>query len=648
MAQVPKTSLKQFKDGPPPVKAADLNQNNEVLRTAINDIDNRVGAVELPGSVTTAKLADGAVTTPKLGDGAVTTAKLGAGAVATDKLTDAAVTAAKLAPLSVATTHVQDAAITADKLAPASVTATKLDANAVTSSSLADGSVTTNKLADLGTTTAKLGNDSVTTTKIANGAVTGDKIATGGVVTDNLADRSVTAGKLAVGAVTPASLDVYTKPETDTAIADALAGGLPPEVVEQITGAISQDVADLKIEVDGIETDVANLKEADIDIRADITALQSAVPPDASTTQKGIVQLDNTYTSNSVTTAPTSRALTTAFNAATTGIYKERGNVPADWNTATSSGSYTVNLASWTGYSNYPANAYSYGKLSVSAGAGARVQVYYTHDNPSRTFWRVGFNDTDWRPWTQIVRTGPNAFTDDSIVFTTPVPMIMKRPGIKTWVMHASDNGRVYISPSNTPDATDWNFGNGLWIEEGNVGWQGGDLNSLKQSVVDGKSAVAGAINGKGGSASGSNTFAELATAITNIPTAKVSDGTITVPSQIYPDAGSGSVALPATATVSYTISAGFPISKLFVSLGGASYVLSSGWTNTSMPNAEFFVTPGGSRSISYYNTQGNGGSFTVSLNGSNTITIVMTTNYVNTSSNRYYALNNIKWWAIG
>ncbi|MGG4218820.1 phage tail protein [Paenibacillus jamilae] len=262
--------------------------------------------------------------------------------------------------------------------------------------------------------------------------------------------------------------------------------------------------------------------------------------PDASTTQKGIVQLDNTYTSNSVTTAPTSRALTTAFNAATTGIYKERGNVPADWNTATSSGSYTVSLASWTGYSNYPANSYSYGKLSVFAGAGARVQVYYTHDNPSRTFWRVGFNDTDWRAWTQIVRTGQNAFTDDSIVFTTPVPLILKRPGIKSWVMHMSDNGRVYISPSNTPDATDWNFGNGLWIEEGNVGWQGGDLNSLKQSASDVKTNVANAITGKGGTANSGMTGAQLAAAITNLPVKRWAKGTFNGQSATSPSTTTG------------------------------------------------------------------------------------------------------------
>ncbi|KAF6628766.1 phage tail protein [Paenibacillus sp. EKM208P] len=48
----------------------------------------------------------------------------------------------------------------------------------------------------------------------------------------------------------------------------------------------------------------------------------------------------------------------------------------------------------------------------------------------------------------------------------------------------------------------------------------------LKQSVVDGKGAVAGAINGKGGSASASNSFAELAAAITGLPVKRWARGT--------------------------------------------------------------------------------------------------------------------------
>ncbi|WP_134903466.1 pyocin knob domain-containing protein [Paenibacillus polymyxa] len=51
-------------------------------------------------------------------------------------------------------------------------------------------------------------------------------------------------------------------------------------------------------------------------------------------------------------------------------------------------------------------------------------------------------------------------------------------------------------------------------------------INDLKQSVVDGKGVVAGAINGKGGNVSASNTHAELAAAITGLPVKRFASGT--------------------------------------------------------------------------------------------------------------------------
>ncbi|MEK4428443.1 phage tail protein [Paenibacillus sp. FSL M7-0802] len=52
------------------------------------------------------------------------------------------------------------------------------------------------------------------------------------------------------------------------------------------------------------------------------------------------------------------------------------------------------------------------------------------------------------------------------------------------------------------------------------------EISNLKQSVVDGKGVVAGAINGKGGNVSASNTHAELAAAITNLPVKRWATGT--------------------------------------------------------------------------------------------------------------------------
>ncbi|WP_328802038.1 hypothetical protein T3H97_06410 [Paenibacillus sp. LX16] len=52
------------------------------------------------------------------------------------------------------------------------------------------------------------------------------------------------------------------------------------------------------------------------------------------------------------------------------------------------------------------------------------------------------------------------------------------------------------------------------------------EISNLKQSVVNGKGVVAGAINGKGGNVTASNTFPELAAAITNLPVKRFASGT--------------------------------------------------------------------------------------------------------------------------
>lgn len=702
MAQVPKTSLKQFKDGPPPVKAADLNQNNEVLRVAINDIDDRVGAVELPGSVNTAKLADGAVTTPKIADGAVSTVKLGAGAVATDRLADAAVTAAKLGPLSVGTTHLQDLAVTSAKIAATAITSDKLEANAVTSSSLADGSVTTNKLSDLGTTTPKLGNDSVTTTKIANGAVTGDKIGTGEVGTTHLADKSVTAGKLADGAVTAAGLNVYTKPETEDIVANALAGGLTPEMVDDIANAISQDINDLKAEVSDNTEDIAELK--------------TAIPPDASTTVKGIVRLESSYSSPSSTTAPNSKALYELYNIS---LIEKGKPFTNDFNIMLGQGVWRIDVVSFNPAADHsPPGAYSKGILfvsSVNVTAGLTLTQRYV-DDTGGIYNRVRTTTAAWTTWVEI---GKSWRTERAIElgssFTTAGSTFIDFHSsgtvndydsriIATDGTSATGNGNLTLQAANialygkvVTDGQVWvakksafgdNSGLSLpigdsdtgfnWVSDGYVEFYSNAIvpvvlkdgqfmfkntagiyevlstaiNDLKQSANDVKVNVANAIVGKGGTANSGMTGAQLATAISALPSLKMSEGTISVPSVILPNVGQ-TADLPATATVSYNVPAGFPIDKLFVKLSGLTYAYSNGWTNAGMPNGEAFVTVSSGRTLTTRNDNGYGGSFSFTLNSSNMLTITMTTNFISGSRERYYtlaanSLNSIYWWAIG
>jgi hypothetical protein len=267
--------------------------------------------------------------------------------------------------------------------------------------------------------------------------------------------------------------------------------------------------------------------------------------PDASTTQKGIVQLSNDRTSTSITTVPTSQALSTAYNDLFTGSYRSRGNVPANWNSAKLEGSYTVSLGDWTGYLNYPANSYSYGKLLVLGGAGAIVQMYFTHDNPGRIYERICFNDTDWRPWTELLLTNGGDLqrilsvrlgdlgkvagnTQDLAAFKSGTSNLTGLFIRQVRVSNGSDWTSTATDLVRRTDATDQAVlrfqGDDILFKNADSSWT--SLRDLKQSVVNGKGVVAGAINGKGGNVTASNTFPELAAAITNLPVKRFASGT--------------------------------------------------------------------------------------------------------------------------
>ncbi len=151
------------------------------LEARIADLEARADALEAPGSVTTARIADGAVITIKLADDSVTTAKI----------LDGTITAVDLADGSVITAKIANGAVTTSKIAD----------QAVTTAKLADGAVLTIKLADGAVTSAKILNGAVTTVDLANNAITDVKIADGAVTTTKIADGAVTAVKLAAGAI---------------------------------------------------------------------------------------------------------------------------------------------------------------------------------------------------------------------------------------------------------------------------------------------------------------------------------------------------------------------------------------------------------------------------------------------------------------
>ncbi|MHB0881675.1 tail fiber protein [Paenibacillus sp. SEL1] len=248
--------------------------------------------------------------------------------------------------------------------------------------------------------------------------------------------------------------------------------------------------------------------------------------PDASTTQKGVVQLTNSTNSTSEVLAPTAKALKTTYDLANN-AYRDRGNAPLNCNDAILSGNYNVALSSWTGYSNYPAGAYGYGKLVVDYNGGACVHTYYTHDNPGRIFTRISFNGADWREWTEIFTTTGGVIPRDVTISGTEKALVIKNTGAPHGIrFQAGADGFFYLQKADM--STGQTKGNLIWVgPDGNLVWPGGDLNSLKQSVVDGKGVIAGAINGKGGNVSASNTFPELAAAITNLPVKRWATGTL-------------------------------------------------------------------------------------------------------------------------
>ncbi|MGW8956605.1 tail fiber protein [Paenibacillus sp. NPDC055715] len=284
--------------------------------------------------------------------------------------------------------------------------------------------------------------------------------------------------------------------------------------------------------------------------------------PDASTTQKGIVQLTNSTNSTSETLAPNAKALKTTYDLANS-AYRHRGNAPNDWNTAILSGNYAVSIANWTGYSNYPAGSYTYGKLVVHGDYGLRIQTYHTHDNPGRVYTRVSFNDTDWRAWTEVITSNTTSnwqkhkLTTDvgsnQIISSTDLNNLLKNgeyvgenltncplgTAFGAWAyveVMALDPGGGYVIQKLYNLHGEYS----LYIRTRRNNTWGPWSQDLFTSVVNGKGAIAGVINGKGGNASGSNTFAELAAAITNLPVKRFASGTFNGQSATAPNFSSG------------------------------------------------------------------------------------------------------------
>ncbi|MFK4304373.1 hypothetical protein ABH892_004513 [Paenibacillus sp. RC254] len=354
-----------------------------------------------------------------------------------------------------------------------------------------------------------------------------------------------------------------------------------PLIESNMTADVPRDMNALAEAVDAKVGVAGGLAVLGADGKVPADQLNVKDPVDASLTQKGIVQLTNATNSTSETLAPTAKALKTTYDLAAS-AYRHRGNAPNDWNTAILSGNYAVAVANWAGYSNYPAGSYTYGKLVVHGDYGLRVQIYYTHDNPGRVYTRVSFNDTDWRAWTEEITSNTasnwqkHKLTGDGGINTqlsagTDLNNVIKNgfytgegllncpigSALGNWayieVMALSTDGAHVIQKlySLFGDAT-------FYMRTRKSGTWGPWSQDLFTSVVDGKGAVAGAINGKGGSANASNSFAELAAAVTNLPVKRFASGTFNGQSA---QATSNAVGVEMTVSVSLP----FTVTRVFI-----------------------------------------------------------------------------------
>lgn len=265
--------------------------------------------------------------------------------------------------------------------------------------------------------------------------------------------------------------------------------------------------------------------------------------PDASLTKKGIVQLSSATNSTSETLAATPKAVKTVYDYAYD-AYRYRGPLNGSIDDATTPGFYnvfpsdTLNSPSGTG-----------GDLSVEFFSNTVVQKFITYGFPTTKLYVRSKYQGTWTPWTELFSTRGGTITGDTTITNT-----LRVTGLTTVENNLHVTGQVWAGRKTQYGATspltlpigdsDTGF---HWNADGNVYFYSnnqipaqllnGDfiflntsgsyeslrqaianlvqgVNEAKQSGVDFKNKVAGAINSKGGSASAGMTGDQLAAAI--------------------------------------------------------------------------------------------------------------------------------------
>jgi hypothetical protein len=323
-----------------------------------------------------------------------------------------------------------------------------------------------------------------------------------------------------------------------------------------------------------VPRDMNALAEAvDTNVKA---AIDNVTVPDASTTQKGIVQLSSATNSTAEDRAATPKAVKAAYDLAVSkqdrlklidnfaasnspiDIYPEgesffiatvAENIGPGWLTAAlgdPGSQYCMVITYRSGAWGFQTVQEIYIGASSTDRVNQRRATRVKRD--SNSFWQPFVKDFDTTGGTI---TGPTTVQSTLYAYGTvtsadAVPFRSVGPARYSWVVHTpdGDSKRIFIAPSNTKGQGDWNFDQGIRIEPDNLYWPGGDLNSLKSSVSNGKNAIASAITGKGGTAAGSYTFDQLAAAIRALPGRRVYQSSPNQTTPVFQNGGGGSLTL--------------------------------------------------------------------------------------------------------
>ena len=101
----------------------------------------------------------------------------------------------------------------------------------------------------------------------------------------------------------------------------------------------------------------------------------------------------------------------------TSSVLVARGSAgnPADWNTITTAGVYTIASGTTLNGSNSP-GGYAYGTLIVTTDGERTTQIYVRHNSINETSIRNKWNASDWQPWATLISGSTGSSTSGQVL----------------------------------------------------------------------------------------------------------------------------------------------------------------------------------------------------------------------------------------